>query len=409
MKTKKKAISLIVLVVTIIVLAILAATVIVTITNSGIINRATDTVKEYDLSEVRSLANLVWAEALMDENVRTDAEYDAYVKQQLTNAGVNIGDYNIGATSSGVLVTLRGNQNETELANITITTDTEGVTFIPVDGAEVTNERLTNLQTGDIVQYGDYEYRYNMRKDSDYGLWWMEKMDSEIDGWGVSILAASIDKTTLSQLCDTIYDQPIVDMGMAFGIGEETGRDPIVKASALTVAPQIPSGVTYMKGTFKNCTNLKEAPQIPSGVTNMNGTFQNCTSLAEAPVILSSVTDMYSTFSGCTSLAEAPVMPSSVTDMNYTFSNCTNLKEAPEIPSSVTRMGYTFYGCTSLTGELKINSELVSNMQRCFYSLTNKLTVKVPADSTTYTTITTADLGSNSITIETFVPETVTP
>ena len=100
----KKGISLIVLVITIIVLAILAATVIVTITNSGIINKATDTVNLHDLSQVRSLASLAWSEALMDETITTDAEYDAYVKQQLTNAGVNVSDYLINASIHGIEV-----------------------------------------------------------------------------------------------------------------------------------------------------------------------------------------------------------------------------------------------------------------------------------------------------------------
>ena len=238
MKTKKKAISLIVLVVTIIVLAILAATVIVTITNSGIINRTTDTVKEYDLSEVRSLANLAWAEALMDENVRTDAEYDAYVKQQLTNAGVNIGDYNIGATSSGVLVTLRGNQSETEYAGLTITADTEGFTFIPIDEVEVTDERIANLQAGDMVVYGDYTYCYkgDYLYDGVYGPDRWTYSDSK-EGWGV--LVNDLSKQEYGELCGNILGVQITSLGSTFK-----------GCRALTKAPVIPSSVTRMASTF---------------------------------------------------------------------------------------------------------------------------------------------------------------
>ena len=104
MKTKKKAISLIVLVITIIVLTILVSTVIVSIVNSGIIDRSTSTVKNYDLAEVRSMANLAWAEALMDNTVVSDADYENFVKQYLTNAGVDITKYEITASASGLNV-----------------------------------------------------------------------------------------------------------------------------------------------------------------------------------------------------------------------------------------------------------------------------------------------------------------
>ena len=434
MKTKKKAISLIVLVVTIIVLAILAATVIVTITNSGIINRATDTVKEYDLSEVRSLANLAWAEALMDENVRTDAEYDAYVKQQLTNAGVNIGDYNIGATSSGVLVTLRGNQSETEYAGLTITADTEGFTFIPVDGVEVTDERIANLQAGDKVVYGDYVYCYGCEQSANISTENMYAwLETGIAGWGCSVIDESIDKTELGEMCGMILGEPVVSLKYAFGGWLDYGNYLVFNGMLnLTVAPTIPSSVIDMDSAFYGCPSLKEVPTIPSSVTSMNSTFRGCTGLIKAPIILAGVTSMDTTFKNCTSLKEVPTIPSSVTDMDSTFWNCTaltdvatipssvtsmdstfwgctSLKEVPTIPSSVTSMFSTFRGCTSLEGEVKIESSEVSNMSGCFNDITQALTVRVPANSTTYTTIT-SKYGSNSnITIETFESQTVTP
>lgn len=107
MKTNKTGISLIVLVITIIILAILAAAVIISITNSGIINNTENAVKEHDLAEVRSLASLAWGEALIEYSGAsdvTDATYETYVKTYLTNAGVVVNDYIITATASGVNV-----------------------------------------------------------------------------------------------------------------------------------------------------------------------------------------------------------------------------------------------------------------------------------------------------------------
>ena len=62
----KEGISLIVLVITIIVMIILAASVVITLSNSGIINKASDAVSATNLAEVEQLASLTWAEEFMD-------------------------------------------------------------------------------------------------------------------------------------------------------------------------------------------------------------------------------------------------------------------------------------------------------------------------------------------------------
>ena len=63
---RKQGISLIVLVITIIVMIILAASVVITLSNSGIINKANDAVDKTNASEVQNLATLAWAEEFMD-------------------------------------------------------------------------------------------------------------------------------------------------------------------------------------------------------------------------------------------------------------------------------------------------------------------------------------------------------
>ncbi len=62
----KRGISLIVLVITIIVMIILAASVVITLNNSGIIDKANDAVNKTNLKEVQQLASVKWAEEFMD-------------------------------------------------------------------------------------------------------------------------------------------------------------------------------------------------------------------------------------------------------------------------------------------------------------------------------------------------------
>ena len=265
----KKGISLIVLVITIIVLAILAATVIVTITNSGIINKATDTVKIHDLSQVRSLASLAWSEALMDETITTDAEYDAYVKQQLTNAGVNVSDYDISASINGIEV----NKKSDIVWEANVTAATPNVIFTKADG--VTPGDPENLEDGDIVLYGDYEYRYMMDQSMGDGEWSEMPFGYFSDplGWGVALREESKTKTSVGSICNSLFGESVVSLSGAF-----------VDAN-IVKAPAIPESVVFMRDTFANCAKLETSPEVPSIVEDMSYTYCGCVSLKSAPVL----------------------------------------------------------------------------------------------------------------------------
>lgn len=280
----KKGISLIVLVITIIVLAILAATVIVTITNSGIINQATDTVKIHDLSQVRSLASLAWSEALMDETITTDAEYDAYVKQQLTNAGVNVSDYDISASINGIEV----NKKSDTVWEANVTAATPNVIFTKADG--VTPGDPNNLEYGDIVLYGDYEYRYMMNKYYDYLydediLWAAITWNNELEGWGVALKEENLSKTSVGNICNSLFGKNVVSASVAFA------------NSSITKSPELPDSIMYLNCTFYNCTSLSEVTDLPPMlVEELDGTFYGCTSLKIVPAIPEGPINMYSVF-----------------------------------------------------------------------------------------------------------------
>ena len=131
---------------------------------------------------------------------------------------------------------------------------------------------------------------------------------------------------------------------------------------------------------FSMCNHLVNAPVIPANVINMRYAFYACTNLINAPVIPANVTIMYGTFFGCSNLINVPSIPSKVVNLVNAFRYCTKLKTAPTIPASVGNMAETFYGCTNLTGNIRVQTNSLSNyaMQDCFYGTTKTKNVYIP-------------------------------
>ena len=119
---QKKGISLIVLVITIIVMIILAAAVVISMSNNGIIDKASHAVQLTDEKQVQDLAALAWAEAYLDET-RTDTMEKA-VKDALEKNGVTDTDWNITVTDTGVAVSKKDSNSNTnvEITDLTNTT-----------------------------------------------------------------------------------------------------------------------------------------------------------------------------------------------------------------------------------------------------------------------------------------------
>jgi len=114
---KKKAISLIVLVITVIVMIVLAGAIILSLNNSGIIGKANQAVKVTDEATVKEIAQMAWGEAYAegirhvkskkDENGDEIKGLEARVKEALKDNGVYNGDeidYFISVTDKGVSV-----------------------------------------------------------------------------------------------------------------------------------------------------------------------------------------------------------------------------------------------------------------------------------------------------------------
>ena len=105
---KKKGISLIVLVITIIVMIILAAAVVISMSNTGIIDRADVATQTTNEKQVQQLAAVVWADAYAD--MFKAEELKVEVINRLKNQGINVNDYAINVTDKGIDVIPNANK-----------------------------------------------------------------------------------------------------------------------------------------------------------------------------------------------------------------------------------------------------------------------------------------------------------
>jgi len=104
---KKKGISLIVLVITIIVMIVLAGAIILSLNNSGIIEKSNEAVDLTNIANVREFAQTKWAEAYLETD-KTQEALEEYVLTGLTEAGIKTEDYEIVVTEKGVTVNKKG-------------------------------------------------------------------------------------------------------------------------------------------------------------------------------------------------------------------------------------------------------------------------------------------------------------
>ncbi|MBR6688485.1 MAG: type II secretion system protein [Clostridia bacterium] len=104
---KKNGISLIVLVITIIVMIILAASIVITLSNTGVINRANEAVDKTNEKQVQALAALTWADVYMD-NLRGQDLIDK-VTEELAKQGVTTDKWDITITDTGITVDNKNN------------------------------------------------------------------------------------------------------------------------------------------------------------------------------------------------------------------------------------------------------------------------------------------------------------
>ncbi len=329
---KKKGISLIVLSITILVMAILAAAVIISLENSGIIGRAkstttsqnyadeytrlmvikngiltdnlgTITVEEY-INELKSKG--IIEDAVIDngdgtKTITTKSGFEVIIGQSgASDLDIVIDGYTDVAGGSGNGSTNEGEENTAVIC----------ATF--TDGAKLTWEELKLTSNGQ-------KYGYNAEEITDTSLGYSAFENC-------TMLKSIIIPSEITYIESCFYG-----------------------CTSLTSVSLPETLVGIGGGTFGNCTSL-ETIVIPNSVkTMMNGVFACCTKLKNV-TLPNSIEEMGSwIFGECTSL-EHIVWPDSIDIIPMaTFDGCTALKTIT-IPASVTAIGGdAFYGCTALT------------------------------------------------------------
>ncbi len=105
---KKKGVSLIVLIITIIVMLILAGTVIISLSNNGIIDKAKDGVDKTNEKEVQELASMAWAEAYANNmglpKEELQVKLQEGVEKALSDNNLDKEDYGMQVTTTGVTI-----------------------------------------------------------------------------------------------------------------------------------------------------------------------------------------------------------------------------------------------------------------------------------------------------------------
>ena len=146
---KKQGVSLIVLVITIIVMVVLAGAVILSLNNTGLMKQSQNAVNQYNLKQVEALASSAWGQAFVKGN-RTQEDLEKYVLDNLQKHIMNIDNYEVIVTTTGVTVQL--STGKTTLGNLVASALDYGKT-VNYEANGVTGWKVFFKQTVDGEEY----------------------------------------------------------------------------------------------------------------------------------------------------------------------------------------------------------------------------------------------------------------
>ena len=342
---KKKGISLIVLIITIIVMIILASATVITLNNSGIINKANQAVKETDLAQVQYLATLAWSEAYLDENLREADDIKAYIETKLTESKIDLNKYELNVTEKGVNVTSKDSVEENPVTNYTAEEIEESQYLYAIGATQPTYV---------VAAFNE-----------DYTQVIITKNGEESDGKIKDFAPWTSDSPTLNYkdtLTTAVIKEGVVDTGEG-----TAGRGLFINCSLLRDVTLPTTLTTIGANTFQNCNSLTSIV-MPDSVTHMgSNAFKDCTSLNDIKFSTNLVTISGSAFGGCTNLTSIE-LPNGVTSIQTAFEKCTNLTSI-KLPNGVTSIANAFQYCTSLTSIDLPNS--VTNISNAFVGCTS--------------------------------------
>ena len=174
--------------------------------------------------------------------------------------------------------------------------------------------------------------------------------------------------------------------------------------TSLTTFPTFAKYGASLNQAFRGCSNLEGTADtiiLPPHSDRFGNLFRDCkkiTSVGNVPDNALEVTAMYQ---NCTSLVSAgDVCLSAGSLCTSVFYGCTSLQSVGKIyGDSVTSIANLFQNCKKLEGVVRIECPNITKATGAFGNVDlTKITIQVPADSTTYTTLTTEYPTANIVT-----------
>lgn len=164
------------------------------------------------------------------------------------------------------------------------------------------------------------------------------------------------------EFCTNLESVTIPDNGIYIGLNA-------FKSCTNLESVTIPANVNLERGTFSECSNLKNVILADGFTTIARGMFVNCSSLTNITIPDSVTSIGNAAFYECF-LLESIIIPDGVTSIaDSTFDGCQKLKKVT-IPASVTSIGKrAFYNCYRLTSVIipdGVTSISDSTFECCF-------------------------------------------
>lgn len=186
--------------------------------------------------------------------------------------------------------------------------------------------------------------------------------------------------------------------------------------TALKTIENIPNAASGSSSLCYGCTSLQSFPTFSKYASSLNQAFRNCSSLVadsstivfppnskkfgnmfrdckkitSAPDIPADAEEITSMYQGCTGLISAgDVCLGKGTLATSVFYGCTNLKTVGKVyGDTITSIASLFQNCKALEGTIRIECPNVKTVTNAFSSVDlTKITIEVPADSTTYSSL----------------------
>lgn len=329
-----KGISLIVLVITIIIMIILAGAVVLTLNNTGILDKASNVVEQTNIATIKEITQVAWVEAYAN-GARSEQDLKTAVDNVLAKNKITedmYKNYTIKVTTSGVEFIYEDPrlnhggiipEGGIYITNASIiVSEMYGCDVYDYTTATTYNagDAFPELKYGDKYIYGDFIYVYNA--DPNVELY---AVDTNINGWYVEYNSSN---KNAGIILEKINGSNVTSM-------QNTFRD----NETVQTITNIPATIKNMEWAFAG-TNIKSVPDIPEGVEHITQAFTLST------------------------LEKAPVIPSSVINMDYVFSNCASLVGTITINTNTKNFTgcFTSVDMSKITLAGKCRSELKQEM-----------------------------------------------